>query len=95
MVCCGQGEEGGDPASLARWLDDSRAVLLSGDERPSSSSSSSSSLAGRVRAALREAGSAPELEEGWTDLRAEIEGALGELEEAAAELLQLSAAREA
>ena len=95
VVCCGQGEEGGDPASLARWLDDSRAVLLSGDERPSSSSSSASALAGRVRAALREAGSAPELEEGWTDLRAEIEGALGELEEAAAELLQLSAAREA
>ena len=61
----------------------------------SPSPSSRPSLAGRVRDALREAGSAPELEEGWSDLRAEIDRALAELEGAAAEELQLSAVREA
>ena len=104
--CCGgegqrgggaEGESSSSSLSLARWLDDSKAVLLSSSSSSSdektSSSSSSPSLAERVRAALREAGSAPELEEGWPELRAEIERALAELEGAAAELEQrLSAA---
>ena len=94
-ISCGEGE-GGDSLSLARWLDDSRAVLLSSsDEEKTSPSSSSSSLAGRVREALREAGSAPELEEGWPDLRAEIERCLAGLEGAAEELQLSAAAKEA